>query len=164
MSADITAVLSLMVQGTLRENLVYPHSGATAAADPAQLQDALRRAGLEHLCGHIAARGGGEPVLDWDVVASAGEKQRIAVARALLRAPSLVCLSTHRRAPNFVPLLCPSRTFLTPHVILLGCAQAVFDEVTSALDEESEAAVYQAICAACPTFVSVGKRHSGIAY
>jgi ABC-type uncharacterized transport system fused permease/ATPase subunit len=86
------------MQGTLRENLLYPHSNAaTSSADPARLQDALRRAGLEHLCGQIGARGGGggggsgEVALDWDVVASAGEKQRIAIARVLLQAPSLVC-------------------------------------------------------------------------
>jgi hypothetical protein len=46
------------------------------------------------------------------------------------------------------------------HVIIwvVLAAQAIFDEVTSSLDEEGEQALYTAICDRCPTFMSIGIR------
>lgn len=96
----------LTTKGTLRENLLYPQPFAAASADPAVLREALRRIGLEHLGGYICERGGGggEAALDWDSVASAGEKQRIAVARTLLQAPSLVSKCSNALNCSWAPL------------------------------------------------------------
>jgi ABC-type transport system involved in cytochrome bd biosynthesis fused ATPase/permease subunit len=46
------------------------------------------------------------------------------------------------------------------HVIIwvVLAAQAIFDEVTSSLDEEGEQALYAAICDCCPAFISIGTR------
>lgn len=38
------------------------------------------------------------------------------------------------------------------------CEQVLLDEVSSALDEEAEAALYAAVAAYCPTFISLGKK------
>jgi vitamin B12/bleomycin/antimicrobial peptide transport system ATP-binding/permease protein len=68
--------------GTLRAALAYPHPPAGGAAE----EDALAAVGLPHFIGEI------DTPAAWDRILSAGEKQRVAIARVLLRRPAIVVL------------------------------------------------------------------------
>lgn len=74
-----------LVPGTLRRNLTFGHTGATDQ----QLLDVLRRLRLGGLVERL--RGGLDAPID-DQSISGGERQRIAVARALLGRPWLLLL------------------------------------------------------------------------
>jgi putative ATP-binding cassette transporter len=70
--------------GSLREGLLYP---AESVAPPAgRIDRALQLCGLAHLAGQL------DRVERWDRLLSAGELQRLGLARALLRAPDLLVL------------------------------------------------------------------------
>ncbi|MCL6607517.1 MAG: ATP-binding cassette domain-containing protein [Geminicoccaceae bacterium] len=70
--------------GSLREGLLYP---AAAAPPPApRIDRVLELCGLAHLSGQL------DRVERWDRLLSAGELQRLGLARALLRAPDLLVL------------------------------------------------------------------------
>lgn len=68
--------------GTLRAALAYPHPAAGGAAE----EDALAAVGLPHFIGEI------DTPAAWDRILSEGEKQRLAIARVLLRRPAIVVL------------------------------------------------------------------------
>lgn len=65
--------------GTLRATLAYPSEEKAFADD--MLIEALTRAGLGHLAGRLDEHD------NWSHVLSGGEKQRVAVVRAILRKP-----------------------------------------------------------------------------
>lgn len=73
--------------------LEYPRTGAHRLGrnlSATRATKVLEAVGLGHLAAeHLSSPGPGEPV-DWGSVLSAGELQRLAVARTLLTAPSLV--------------------------------------------------------------------------
>lgn len=69
---------------TLREALVYPADGEPYA--DREITAALDRAGLGHLDGQLDERG------RWDQSLSAGERQRVAIARLLLHRPDVIIL------------------------------------------------------------------------
>ena len=83
---------------------------------------------------------------DWATTTSPGERQRLAVARAIVQRPPLVRapISTkfNTRLPYNLPQMCR--------------IQVLLDEISSALDEPSESVLYGAVAAYCPTFLSLG--------
>jgi vitamin B12/bleomycin/antimicrobial peptide transport system ATP-binding/permease protein len=68
--------------GTLAEALTYPGSGTDEP--PAELAEVLAAVGLERLSGRLG------DTARWDQVLSAGERQRLAAARALLAKPQVL--------------------------------------------------------------------------
>jgi vitamin B12/bleomycin/antimicrobial peptide transport system ATP-binding/permease protein len=69
---------------TLREALIYPADGASPADN--EITAALNAAGLAHLADKLDETG------RWDQSLSAGERQRIAIARLLLHRPDVIIL------------------------------------------------------------------------
>lgn len=78
---------SFIFEGTLRENLLY---GVTEPPSEARMRETLEAAG----CGfaYEDARGLDRPLTDQGHGLSAGQKQRLALARALLREPAVLVL------------------------------------------------------------------------
>jgi putative ATP-binding cassette transporter len=76
-----------MVLGTLRDQLTYPRHGRDAS--DAELRTLLRRVNLPELERRC---GGFDVTIDFDKVLSAGERQRVAVARLLVAAPKYAVL------------------------------------------------------------------------
>jgi ABC-type uncharacterized transport system fused permease/ATPase subunit len=75
-------------QGSLYDNLYYPHArdgGVARSLLPDDACTILRAVGLPELAAADPAA-----VADWSRRLSAGEQQRLAVARTLLAAPQLV--------------------------------------------------------------------------
>lgn len=70
--------------GSLRQGLLYPGLGPPPAA--ARIEEVLARCGLDHLLAPL------DRLDRWDRLLSAGELQRLGIARAILRAPDLVLL------------------------------------------------------------------------
>ena len=70
--------------GTLRRAVAYP--GAAEDWDIPQISEALKKVGLEHLVDKL------EEDAPWDQTLSGGEKQRLTVARVLLRRPDIIVL------------------------------------------------------------------------
>ncbi|MDN4061064.1 ABC transporter ATP-binding protein/permease [Massilia sp. YIM B02769] len=73
--------------GTLRSQLLYP--SGQSALDDAQLLAILEQVHLPRLAERV---GGLDAVQDWEKVLSVGEQQRLAFARVLVHAPSIVIL------------------------------------------------------------------------
>jgi len=76
-----------VLAGTLRENLLL----ANPDAGPAELERALRRSGLDEVVARLP-RGLDTPVGEGGFGLSAGERQRLALARAFLKRPEAVLL------------------------------------------------------------------------
>ncbi|CAM9762231.1 unnamed protein product [Chrysoparadoxa australica] len=76
--------------GSLKEQLTYPDDehGSNFVPD-AQLEAVLKEVNLGYVCDRM---GGLSSVADWTDVLSLGEQQRLAVARLLLRPPSIAFL------------------------------------------------------------------------
>jgi ATP-binding cassette subfamily B protein len=74
-----------LFSGTIRENLLFVNPSATDA----QCLDALRKAACDNLLAR-AARGLDTVIGEGGVKVSGGEKQRLSIARALLRRPHLL--------------------------------------------------------------------------
>lgn len=97
---DPAAVLFLpqrpyMQLGNLRDQLLYPHGEAVAAADPERYTPEVMKAVLDQVgLGHVAteARGGMGRSRRWTEELSLGEQQRIGVARILLHRPRYAIL------------------------------------------------------------------------
>lgn len=77
-----------MTIGTLRDQVIYPHSKEQATVDDAELLEFLRQVHLESL----VDRFGWDGVEDWLDVLSGGEKQRVAMARMLYHRPQFAIL------------------------------------------------------------------------
>ncbi len=75
-----------MLLGTLREQLLYPKNDASISDE--QLRQVLERVHLPHL----ADRFNWDEVLDWSMVLSLGEQQRLAFARIFLCRPRYAIL------------------------------------------------------------------------
>jgi putative ATP-binding cassette transporter len=75
-----------MVLGTLREQLLYPKNDETLSND--QLQKVLERVNL----GYLTNRFNWDEILDWPMVLSLGEQQRLAFARIFLSQPRYAIL------------------------------------------------------------------------
>ena len=75
-----------MVLGTLREQLLYPKNDETITND--QLQKVLERVNL----GYLTDRFNWDEILDWPMVLSLGEQQRLAFARIFLSQPRYAIL------------------------------------------------------------------------
>jgi putative ATP-binding cassette transporter len=73
--------------GTLRSQLIYP--SAESELSDGQLLAMLDQVSLPHLAEQV---GGLSAVHDWEKLLSVGEQQRIAFARILVHAPSIVIL------------------------------------------------------------------------
>lgn len=110
---------SYLPLGTLREILLYP--GDVSHSDE-KLRECLELCGIGHFDKYLNLEA------DWYQMFSPGEQQRLAIARALIHAPSWLFL----------------------------------DESTSAMDEESERALYSLFSEKMPntTVVSIGHRES----
>lgn len=76
-----------MVLGTLREQLLYPN--VNQRADETKLRQVLQQVNLGDLPERV---GGLEAELDWAIVLSLGEQQRLAIARLLLTQPRYAIL------------------------------------------------------------------------
>lgn len=74
-----------LFSGTIRENLLFVHPGATDA----ECLDVLRRASCDSLLAR-ASKGLDTVIGEGGVKVSGGEKQRLSIARALLRRPNLL--------------------------------------------------------------------------
>lgn len=81
-SVMVTPQKGYIMLGTLAENLAYPGGYHAAFADTA----ALAAVGLDHLAARLD-----EPAR-WDQLLSAGERQRLGIARVLAHAPDIVVL------------------------------------------------------------------------
>ncbi len=77
------------VQGSLREQLLYPRETEGAQISDAQLQQALQQVGLGELPGKV---GGFDAVRNWSDLLSVGETQRVAFARLFLSAAKLILI------------------------------------------------------------------------
>ncbi len=73
--------------GTLRSQLIYP--SVESDLDDAQLLEILDQVHLPRLAEHV---GGLDAIHDWAKLLSVGEQQRLAFARVLVHAPSIVIL------------------------------------------------------------------------
>lgn len=78
---------SFLIEGTLRQNLLYGLRGSPSASE---LQEALDKAE----CGFVASlpKGLDHPLTEQGEGLSAGQKQRLGLARALLRKPKVLVL------------------------------------------------------------------------
>ncbi|MEA5616269.1 ABC transporter ATP-binding protein/permease [Cronbergia sp. UHCC 0137] len=76
-----------MILGTLREQLIYPHSNASVSDE--ELYEMIEKVNLSDL----AARFGGlDTEADWSEILSLGEQQRLAFARLLVTKPKYAIL------------------------------------------------------------------------
>lgn len=76
-----------MILGSLRDQLLYPNTSCELTDK--QLYQVLAQVNLQHLPARV---GGLDAELDWDVVLSLGEQQRLAFARLLLTRPRYAIL------------------------------------------------------------------------
>jgi ABC-type uncharacterized transport system fused permease/ATPase subunit len=111
-------------QGTLEQNLLYPHCALGQQDQPGhpldcesvpphkrtRLEQVLRQVGLASFAASLGSTAGDgvAVVRDWASTTSPGERQRVAVARALLRDPAIVSIAslTHsapRRSTQIYP-------------------------------------------------------------
>jgi vitamin B12/bleomycin/antimicrobial peptide transport system ATP-binding/permease protein len=75
---------SYLPLGTLAEAIAYPQTGAISTA--AELLDALQAVGLGSLTSRLSE------TVRWDQVLSAGDRQRLAAARALIMRPDVLVI------------------------------------------------------------------------
>lgn len=78
-----------MCPGTLRDQIIYPHTLEEAFVDDTQLMDILKNVELQHI---VQREGGLNSERDWKDILSGGEKQRLGLARIFYHRPRYALL------------------------------------------------------------------------
>ncbi|TPX30347.1 hypothetical protein SmJEL517_g06070 [Synchytrium microbalum] len=81
-----------LVQGTMRDQVIYPHSHAQMLADGKTDQDLMEILKMVYLEYVVTREGGFDVVKEWKDVFSGGEKQRMQIARLFYHAPRFAVL------------------------------------------------------------------------
>ena len=89
-----------LLQGSLRDQVVYPQDPRTAKVDDARVKECLIMAGLSKFVDGSMNVGLNTRHLEWNDVLSGGERQRIGFARLYYHAPKFAILDEATSAIN----------------------------------------------------------------
>jgi ABC-type uncharacterized transport system fused permease/ATPase subunit len=78
-----------MCPGTLRDQIIYPHTVDEAFVDDTQLMEILNNVELQYI---VQREGGLNTERDWKDILSGGEKQRLGLARIFYHRPRYALL------------------------------------------------------------------------
>ncbi|TPX49056.1 hypothetical protein SeMB42_g02750 [Synchytrium endobioticum] len=117
-----------LVQGSLRDQVIYPHSHAKMMADGKTDEDLKEILGMVYLEYVVTREGGFDAVKEWKDVFSGGEKQRMQLARLFYHAPRFAVLdeATSAVSADVEALLYTTANDLDITVITISHRPALF--------------------------------------
>lgn len=108
-----------ITQGSLRSQILYPHSNAEQAIDDADLTQLVSQLGLGHL---LERPGGLDAVEVWDNMLSIGEQQRVGLARLLYHRPRYALMDESTSALDIPMQDKAMRMVLAAHITPISVA------------------------------------------